>query len=85
MGREKRKARLNKGESGEFLGFAAFAAPAAAPTSKAGPSTPSGPSLAPVYTGSDSTLSLLFPRIGQKRDATTKAKANTQFRMTKTC
>ncbi|CAJ1944229.1 unnamed protein product [Cylindrotheca closterium] len=76
MGREKRKTRLNKGESGEFLGFAAFAAPAAAPSATKGAS-PSAPSLtiSPIYTGSDSYLSLIFPRIGQKRDATTKAKA----------
>mmetsp|Transcript_30460 Transcript_30460/g.73043 ORF Transcript_30460/g.73043 Transcript_30460/m.73043 type:complete len:1725 (-) Transcript_30460:73-5247(-) len=76
MGREKRKARLNKGESGEFLGFAAFAAPAAAPSATNGaPSSAPSLTLAPIYTGSDSSLSLLFPRIGQKRDATTKTKA----------
>jgi hypothetical protein len=31
--------------------------------------------LSPVYVGKDSQLSVLFPRIGQKRDATTKTKA----------
>ncbi|KAL3933129.1 MAG: hypothetical protein SGBAC_010530, partial [Bacillariaceae sp.] len=79
MGREKRKARLNKGESGEFLGFAAFAAPAATPSAANGSSSSSAVApvltLSPIYTGSDSALSLLFPRIGQKRDATTKTKA----------
>lgn len=31
--------------------------------------------LSPIYTGTDQTLLLLFPKIGQKRDATTKTKA----------
>lgn len=76
MVREKRKTRLDKGESGEFVGFAAFAAPASAPDTGT-TAAASGPSLtlSPIYTGSDSALSLLFPRIGQKRDATTKTKA----------
>jgi hypothetical protein len=79
MGRKERKSRLDKGESGEFLGFAAFAAPASVPgtmssgtlSAKAGQQI----KLSPIYLGNDSTLSLLFPRIGQKRDATTKGKA----------
>jgi hypothetical protein len=75
MVREKRKTRLDKGESGEFIGFAAFASPASASGSTT--DSASGPSLtlSPIYTGSDSSLGLLFPRIGQKRDATTKTKA----------
>lgn len=85
MGREKRKGRLNKGEASEFIGFGAFGDVPATVASVATnthdgtspePKSPSkGPSLAPVYMGSDSQLSLLFPRIGQKRDATTKTKA----------
>ena len=73
---EKRKTRLNKGESGEFIGFGAFAAPAPAGSS----SNASSSSLSPIYTGSDSSMNLLFPRIGQKRDETTKAKALRELR-----
>ncbi len=103
MGREKRKARLNKGEASEFIGFGAFALPeitststpvltssviASAPNSGSGSgsgistakSTTKGLSLAPVYLGTESQLSLLFPRIGQKRDATTKTKALQELR-----
>jgi hypothetical protein len=91
MGREKRKTRLNKGEATEFIGFGAFtaASPAAAPaaetsptaaTTAVAPSTPKGLSLAPVYLGSESQLSLLFPRIGQKRDAITNTKALQELR-----
>jgi hypothetical protein len=82
MVKEKRKARLDKGEGGEFIGFGAFAntVPIAAPptlaaqsisTASGGPST----SLSPIYTGSDASLNILFSRIGQKRDAITKSKA----------
>ena len=77
MGKEKRKTRLNKGESGDFIGFGAFAAPApATPSNALGPSL----TLSPIYTGSDSSMNLLFPRIGQKRDATTNAKALGELR-----
>ena len=91
MGREKRKGRLNKGEATEFIGFGAFG-DAPSPGSPLLPSsgriptgTPQGTtsqslSLAPVYVGSDSQLSVLFPRIGQKRDATTKTKALSELR-----
>eukprot|EP00980_Cylindrotheca_fusiformis_P005876 scaffold1233_cov111-Cylindrotheca_fusiformis.AAC.2 len=80
MPREKRKTRLDKGESGDFIGFAAFAAPGTtAPTSSAASTGPSV-TLSPIYTGSDGSLGILFPRIGQKRDATTKAKALGELR-----
>ena len=86
MGKEKRKTRLEKGTTGEFIGFGAFAAPASAPIDAtgivSGTSTASGTSssstsmtLSPIYNGSDSQLSLIFQRIGQKRDAITKTKA----------
>jgi hypothetical protein len=65
MGRDKRKTRLDKGgaTSGDFVGFGAFAAPSTSLKAS------------PVYTGSDSNLSLIFKRITQKRDAITKARA----------
>jgi hypothetical protein len=65
MGREKRKTRLDKGgaTSGDFVGFGAFAAPSTSLKAS------------PVYTGSDSNVSLLFRRITQKRDGVTKARA----------
>jgi len=65
MGRDKRKTRLDKGGAagGEFVGFSAFAAPSTSLKAS------------PVYTGSDSQLSLIFKRITQKRDAVTKARA----------
>lgn len=78
MGREKRKTRLNKGESGDFIGFGAFAAPAPSidsNTSSNSRQVGSSLTLSPVYTGSESALTVLFQRIGQKRDATTKTKA----------
>lgn len=66
MGRDKRKTRLDKGgaSGGEFVGFSAFAAPSAVSLKAS-----------PVYTGSDSQLSLVFKKITQKRDAVTKARA----------
>lgn len=65
MGRDKRKSRLDKGGAtgGEFVGFSAFAAPSTSLKTS------------PVYTGSDTQLSLVFKRITQKRDAVTKARA----------
>lgn len=81
MGKEKRKNRLDKGSSvaasGEFLGFGAFAQPLATDVSSDSPNQTSQASLrwSPVYTGSDSQLSILFKKIGQKRDGSTKAKA----------
>jgi hypothetical protein len=90
MGKEKRKTRLEKGTTGEFIGFGAFAAPASAPIDASASSTASGAAsgtatttsnsttsmaLSPIYSGSDSQLSLMFQRIGQKRDAITKTKA----------
>eukprot|EP00545_Synedropsis_sp_CCMP1620_P008321 CAMPEP_0119027492 /NCGR_PEP_ID=MMETSP1176-20130426/37165_1 /TAXON_ID=265551 /ORGANISM="Synedropsis recta cf, Strain CCMP1620" /LENGTH=204 /DNA_ID=CAMNT_0006983419 /DNA_START=35 /DNA_END=646 /DNA_ORIENTATION=+ len=81
MGREKRKIRLDKGSSGtasgEFLGFGAFAQPSPTdPSSDASTQTAqSSLRWSPVYTGSDSQLSILFKKIGQKRDGSTKAKA----------
>jgi len=44
-------------------------------SSKSNNNTNKAPRLSPIYTGSDPTLGLLFPKIGQKRDATTKSKA----------
>ena len=79
MGKEKRKTRLTKEQgTGEFVGFAAFAAPVAASASI--PTNAPSLNLSPVYTGSDSSMSMLFPRIGQKRDATTKEKALRELR-----
>ncbi|KAG7349816.1 hypothetical protein IV203_012413 [Nitzschia inconspicua] len=91
MVKEKRKARLDKGEGGEFIGFGAFANttttavsgitvgnnPSITPAITTASSTPtsSTTSLSPIYTGSDASLNIIFSRIGQKRDATTKAKA----------
>ena len=77
---------MNKGESGEFIGFGAFAAPADGPSTLDGASSsdkvtastaPSSKTMAlqPIYTGDNNELSLIFQRIGQKRDATTKVKA----------
>ena len=82
MGREKRKGRLDKStvpKKTEFIGFSAFA-PAANNNHDAGSNNNNNndrqrPLWSPVYTGSDETLQLLFPRISQKRDATTKVKA----------
>lgn len=91
MGREKRKGRLNKtGDSasstGAFIGFGAFANPDTTTGSSsidtpfesdasASSGSTSRTRLSPIYTGTDQTLLLLFPKIGQKRDATTKTKA----------
>ena len=90
MVKEKRKIRLDKGSlgssSGEFLGFGGFAVAqqsvAAAATTTAGAATGAATtkttatiSWSPVYTGSDSQLAILFKKIGQKRDGSTKAKA----------
>ena len=84
---EKRKTRLNKGGGGEFIGFGAFStvstavvAPLSTGSSNnsvASSIQASAPSLSlsPVYAGKDPTLALLFQRIGQKRDFTTKTKA----------
>jgi hypothetical protein len=84
MGKEKRKNRLDKASSsgagaaagGEFLGFGAFATPS--PADDVSSSTATAQAAlrwSPVYTGSDSQLSILFKKIGQKRDGSTKAKA----------
>jgi hypothetical protein len=74
MVKEKRKNRLDKGSSAssgaEFLGFNAFADSTATDSLSSG-----GPRLSPIYTGSDGQLSILFKKIGQKRDGSTKAKA----------
>ena len=91
MGREKRKGRLNKtGESastnGAFIGFGAFAnagvsggasnlSSQASETKATNSNNSNRVRLSPIYTGSDQKLLLLFPKIGQKRDATTKSKA----------
>mmetsp|Transcript_15507 Transcript_15507/g.23800 ORF Transcript_15507/g.23800 Transcript_15507/m.23800 type:complete len:1749 (+) Transcript_15507:124-5370(+) len=83
MGKEKRKNRLDKGNvgvsSGEFIGFGAFATE----TATSGPSNVSGQvklRCSPVYTGSDSILSIQFKKIGQKKDGSTKAKALEQVK-----
>jgi hypothetical protein len=44
-------------------------------TSAVSSSSSSSSSLSPIYTGSDASLNILFSRIGQKRDVTTKSKA----------
>eukprot|EP00531_Pseudo-nitzschia_arenysensis_P008966 CAMPEP_0116139576 /NCGR_PEP_ID=MMETSP0329-20121206/13386_1 /TAXON_ID=697910 /ORGANISM="Pseudo-nitzschia arenysensis, Strain B593" /LENGTH=1831 /DNA_ID=CAMNT_0003634629 /DNA_START=36 /DNA_END=5531 /DNA_ORIENTATION=+ len=80
----------NAASTGAFIGFGAFAnaGGAAATSSTSNPfesvaNASSGNNnnnsnktrLSPIYTGTDQTLLLLFPKIGQKRDATTKTKA----------
>lgn len=74
MGKEKRKNRLDKGGAsagGEFVGFGAFSQP----STQGSDVSSSQLKWSPVYTGSDSQLSILFKKIGQKRDGSTKAKA----------
>lgn len=73
--------------NGAFIGFGAFAnaggvsgsssnLPSQESETKASNSNYSSKvRLSPIYTGSDQKLLLLFPKIGQKRDATTKSKA----------
>jgi hypothetical protein len=88
--KEKRKTRLDKASASgptEFIGFAAFATPdtdtdttaasaSAAPAAGTGTdSTKNALAWTPVYTGPDASLTVLFPRIGQKRDSNTKVKA----------
>eukprot|EP00538_Stauroneis_constricta_P006138 CAMPEP_0119572450 /NCGR_PEP_ID=MMETSP1352-20130426/44628_1 /TAXON_ID=265584 /ORGANISM="Stauroneis constricta, Strain CCMP1120" /LENGTH=1761 /DNA_ID=CAMNT_0007622135 /DNA_START=8 /DNA_END=5289 /DNA_ORIENTATION=- len=71
MPKDKRKARLNKATD-DFIGFSAFAQP----SSSASTATPTNAAtLSPIYLGSNSEISTLFQRIGQKRDSTTKSKA----------
>jgi hypothetical protein len=69
---------LDKGStgasSGEFLGFGAFAQARSLDPSLPPPSQLSI-QWSPVYGGSDSQLSILFKKIGQKRDGGTKSKA----------
>jgi len=79
---EKRKTRLDKKATGEFVGFGAFAAPEALSASAAEPSSSESQSQSssftwtPVYTGPpDAVLQPLLARIGQKRDAVTVTKA----------
>jgi hypothetical protein len=77
MVKEKRKGRLDKSAGtahAEFIGFSSFANSGSA--SEASSSTSSW---SPIYTGSDVNLQILFPRISQKRNATTKAKALQQL------
>lgn len=75
MVKEKRKNRLDKGTS-EFMGFGAFesvSTAAAVPQSE--PITSANTlAWAPVYTGSDTDVHLVFGRL-HKRDAVTKVKA----------
>ena len=75
--------------TGNFIGFGAFAntegvsssaasSRGSATTASSGTGGGNGSNrvrLSPIYTGSDQRLTLLFPKIGQKRDATTKTKA----------
>ena len=77
--------------TGAFIGFGAFANGGGAAGSSsippsqesetttkslgAGKNGSSSIRLSPIYTGSDQRLGLLFPKIGQKRDAKTKTKA----------
>lgn len=77
--------------TGAFIGFGAFANAGGATgsssippsqesetTARSGGAGKNGSSsirLSPIYTGSDQRLALLFPKIGQKRDAKTKTKA----------
>lgn len=78
MAKEKRKNRLDKGStgasSGEFLGFGAFAQSQEIEPSSSSQSQ-SLIQWSPVYNGSVSHLSILFKKIGQKRDGGTKSKA----------
>jgi hypothetical protein len=66
MRAEKRKGRLDKVDSGDFVGFASYASPSSAVSKLR---------WSPVYTGSDSQLALVMTKIGQKRDGATKVKA----------
>ena len=87
MAREKRKTRLDKSTgtgTAEFIGFAAFGSSTSTvsegsstvnDTTATTSTTTTASSWSPVYTGKDETLQTLFPRISQKRDATTKVKA----------
>ena len=77
--------------TGAFIGFGAFASvegvagSSSIPPSQeseattkslgAGKNASCSIRLSPIYTGSDQRLGLLFPKIGQKRDAKTKTKA----------
>lgn len=76
----KRKARLDKGGSAAsgtgFIGFGAFADNSAAGDTGngAGPSS-SGVKWSPVYIGKDARLALIFKKLGQKSDGTTRARS----------
>ena len=78
MAKEKRKNRLDKGStgasSGELLGFGAYADSQAIE-----PSSSSRSQWliqwSPVYNGSVTQMSILFKKIGQKRDGGTKSRA----------
>eukprot|EP00977_Amphora_coffeiformis_P028211 scaffold34915_cov180-Amphora_coffeaeformis.AAC.1 len=72
--KEKRKTRLDKGTSSEFIGFNAFSG-----TSTFGSASPASndrsAAWSPIYTGSDSTVQTAFSWLTSKRDPTTHVKA----------
>jgi hypothetical protein len=85
MVKEKRKTRLDKGGTTEFIGFGAFSAAAPhstlpvtrSPSSLSHHSSASGTTLAwtPVYAGADAGVQTAFSWLTSKRDPTTHVKA----------
>ena len=76
--KEKRKNRLDKGKSSEFIGFNAFATTptfGSLPTTSSAPSNSGSVSWSPIYTGSDSTIQTAFSWLTSKRDSVTHVKA----------
>ena len=77
--KEKRKTRLDKGTSSEFIGFNAFQTMPTGPATFGTPSTASdrssGVSWSPIYSGSDSAVQTAFSWLTSKRDSVTHVKA----------
>jgi hypothetical protein len=84
MGKDKSKTRLDKGGGkAAFIGFGAFSAPPSSADDSQlydrqygrSPSSLGSLSWTPVYSGSESDVHALFPRISQKKDVITRVKA----------